>query len=95
MSTLSLTELRAEIAILCSEVATGRQTIDAVLTGQHAGHDNPAWSYVYVVKVLEQVPGIGKVAARRILSEIGIEDRCSVGSLTDLERKKILQAVSQ
>jgi ribosomal protein S13 len=35
-----------------------------------------------VVKALEAEPSIGKVRARRIMADIGIAERCNIGSLT-------------
>ena len=94
MTAPSLAELRNEIANLCSDISTGRKTLETVFADQQSGDDVAACNYVYVVKILERVPGVGKVAARRILAEIGVADRCSVGSLTDIERRRILEAVS-
>ena len=52
-----------------------------------------AQAYVYVVKALEVVPGIGKVRARAIMREIGIEERCNIGSLTDDQRRLLQEAL--
>jgi len=35
-----------------------------------------------VVKALEAESSVGKVRARRIMADIGIAERCNIGSLT-------------
>ena len=95
MSTPSLTELRDEIARLCDDVAVGRLTLQTVFT--EAEHDDAplANNYVYVVKVIERIPNVGKVKARRSLSELDISERCHVGDLTPLQRSTIVDQVAR
>jgi ribosomal protein S13 len=50
---------------------------------------------VYVVKVIERIPNVGKVKARRILSELDISERCHVGDLTPLQRSTIVDQVAR
>jgi hypothetical protein len=95
MSTPSLTELRDEIARLCDEVAVGRLTLQTIFTGLADEGAPLANSYVYVVKLIERIPGIGKVKARRILSELDISERCHVGDLTPEQRSIIVEQVAQ
>jgi hypothetical protein len=47
-----------------------------------------------VVAVLESLPGVGKVKARRIMEEIGISDTRRVRGLGDQQRTKLLDAFS-
>jgi ribosomal protein S13 len=48
---------------------------------------------VYVVKALEVVPGIGKVRARAMMREIGIDERCNIGSLTVDQQRQLQEAL--
>ena len=78
----SLTELRDEIAAVCTGIASGEIDLLQILQANNSTR-SAADSYVYVVKALEVVPGIGKVRARAIMANIGIDERCSIGTLTD------------
>jgi ribosomal protein S13 len=48
---------------------------------------------VYVVKALEAEPSIGKVRARRIMTDIGIAERCNIGSLTPNQVEQLKAAL--
>jgi len=81
MSPALLTELRQEIATLCQQISSGQRSfIDLIAVNE--SNRSAAESYVYVVKALEAEPSIGKVRARRIMTDIGIAERCNIGSLT-------------
>jgi hypothetical protein len=47
-----------------------------------------------MLTVLESLPGLGKVKARRLLDEVGIADTRRVRGLGDNQRKKLLETVS-
>jgi ribosomal protein S13 len=47
-----------------------------------------------VLAVLESLPGVGKVRARRAMEEIGIADSRRVRGLGDQQRKSLLDAFS-
>ncbi len=47
-----------------------------------------------VVAVLESLPGVGKVKARRTMEEIGISETRRVRGLGDQQRKSLLDAFS-
>ena len=81
MSPALLTELRQEIASLCQQIALGQRSFVDLMSLSESDR-NAAESYVYVVKALEAEPSIGKVRARRIMADIGIAERCNIGSLT-------------
>ena len=95
MSTPSLSELRDEIARLCDDVAVGRLSLKTIFTGVGDEGAPLANNYVYVVKLIERIPGVGKVKARRILSELDISERCHVGDLTPEQRSIIVEQVAQ
>ena len=44
-----------------------------------------------VLTVLESLPGLGKVKARRALDEVGISDTRRVQGLGDQQRRKLLE----
>jgi signal recognition particle GTPase len=48
-----------------------------------------------VMAVLESLPGVGKVKARRLMEEIGISDARRVQGLGDNQRKKLFERLSQ
>lgn len=48
-----------------------------------------------VVAVLESLPGVGKVKARRLMEEIGISDARRVQGLGEQQRKKLFERLSQ
>lgn len=47
-----------------------------------------------VVAVLESLPGVGKVKARRTMEEIGISDTRRLRGLGEQQRKSLLEAFS-
>jgi hypothetical protein len=81
MSPALLTKLRQDIASLCQQIALGQRSFVGLMSLSESDR-NAAESYVYVVKALEAEPSIGKVRARRIMADIGIAERCNIGSLT-------------
>ena len=81
MSPALLIELRQEIASLCQQIALGQRSFFDLISLSDSNR-TAAESYVYVVKALEAEPSIGKVRARRIMTDIGIAERCSIGALT-------------
>lgn len=66
---------------MCQQIAVGQRSfVDLVSLSE--SNRTAAESYVYVVKALEAEPSMGKVRARRIMTDIGIAERCNIGSLT-------------
>ena len=92
MSPALLTELRLEIANLCQQIASGQRSfIDLIALNE--SNRSAAESYVYVVKALEAESSVGKVRARRIMADIGIAERCSIGSLTTQQVEQLQAAL--
>lgn len=58
-----------------------------------SGDDGPTGS-VYVVKLLDVHPRLGKVAGRRLLADIGVEPLARVADLTTEQRARILAEVA-
>ena len=101
MKGTSFTSLK-EVEGAVAEVLQGRkQFIATVSRGEFTAltvHDfiahNPQVHALYVVKVAESVPGMGKVSARRALDELGVGYLCPCLSVT-LEQWTTLLAGGQ
>jgi hypothetical protein len=92
MSPALLTELRQEIANLCQQIATGQRSFLDVISLAESNR-SAAESYVYVVKALEAESSVGKVRARRIMADLGIAERCNIGSLTTQQVEQLKAAL--
>ena len=47
-----------------------------------------------VVSVLESLPGLGKVKARRLMAEVGISETRRLHGLGDQQRKRLFEKLS-
>ena len=92
MSPALLTELRQEIANLCQQIASGQRLFLDVISLAESNR-SAAESYVYVVKALEAESNVGKVRARRIMADLGIAERCNIGSLTTQQVEQLKAAL--
>jgi hypothetical protein len=92
MSPALLTELRQEIANLCQQIASGQRSFLDVISLAESNR-SAAESYVYVVKALEAESSVGKVRARRIMADLGIAERCNIGSLTTQQIEQLKAAL--
>ena len=92
MSPALLTELRQEIASLCQQIASGQRSFLDVISLAESNR-SAAESYVYVVKALEAESSVGKVRARRIMADLGIAERCNIGSLTTQQIEQLKAAL--
>jgi len=92
MSPALLTELRQEIANLCQQIASGQRSFIDVISLAESNR-SAAESYVYVVKALEAELSVGKVRARRIMADLGIAERCNIGSLTTQQVEQLKAAL--
>ena len=92
MSPALLTELRQEIANLCQQIASGQRSFLGVISLAESNR-SAAESYVYVVKALEAESSVGKVRARRIMADLGIAERCNIGSLTTQQVEQLKAAL--
>lgn len=82
-------ERRAREAIL-DEVARG-----AVAPGAVLDDGGEAARSVRVRVLVETVPGLGRVVARRLLAELGIGDRTIVGELTPGQRSELIRRLAE
>jgi hypothetical protein len=49
--------------------------------------------FVYLVKIAEALPGVGKVRARRVLADHGCGERTRVGDVAVSDRDALVQAL--
>ena len=52
-------------------------------------------SQVYLVKLLDVYPGLGKVAGRRLMADLGIGQFTRVADLSDAQRTAVLQGCGE
>jgi signal recognition particle GTPase len=55
------------------------------------GQNDEVVGKMKVLAVLESLPGLGKVKARRVMDEVGISDTRRVQGLGDQQRRKLLE----
>lgn len=82
-------EARRARAEVKEKLKMGSLTLSELL--DQAG-DNDTIGKMKVVAVLESLPGVGKVKARRTMEEIGISDTRRLRGLGDQQRKALLEA---
>jgi len=81
--------LRAELK---EKLKMGSLTLKELL-GQ--GADDEVVAKMKVVSVLESLPGLGKVKARRLMEEVGISETRRLQGLGEQQRKKLLEKIGQ
>lgn len=84
-------EARRARAELKEKLKMGSLTLSELLQQADA---NDTVGKMKVLAVLESLPGVGKVRARRAMEEIGIADTRRVRGLGDQQRKALLEAFS-
>ena len=82
-------EARRARAIVKDKLKTGELVFSQVL--ELAGTDELV-AGINVLAILESLPGVGKVKARRAMTEIGIADTRRLRGLGDQQRKALLGA---
>ena len=82
-------EARRARAIVKDKLKTGELVFSQVL--ELAGTDELV-AGIKVLAILESLPGVGKVKARRAMTEIGIADTRRLRGLGDQQRKALLGA---
>ena len=81
-------EARQERARLKDMLKMGSKSLKDLLD---EGHGNEVIGKMKVLAVLESLPGLGKVKARRVMDEVGISDTRRVQGLGDQQRRKLLE----
>ncbi|MFZ8966452.1 MAG: hypothetical protein ACO3V5_00805 [Ilumatobacteraceae bacterium] len=71
-----------------------RSTAQSAEPSDASSEDAEVCSFVYLVKIAEAVPGIGKVKARRILEQHHLSERTRVGDVPLQVRALLVEALS-
>lgn len=91
----TITRRRETIQRLVGEVAQGRRTLGGFLElsrNPDSGEDATAARFVYMVKVVEVLPHVGKVRARRVLADMGFTERTRVGDIPEHQHPVLIEA---
>jgi hypothetical protein len=80
--------IRIEMADVRMRLASASLRLTEALT---ITNPDTAVGRLYVVKVLESLPGVGKVRARRVMIDIGISAKCRVVQLGSNQRAALLR----
>jgi hypothetical protein len=83
-------EARAAMADVKNRLRMGSLTLAEALERS----DEPAIGKLKVLSMLEALPGLGKVKARRLMEEIGIADNRRVQGLGPQQRAALLEHLS-
>ena len=81
---------RDAIAGVVASVASAQVTLAEAFARADA---DPLVGRVFAVKVIEVVPGVGKVAARRTLAALDVPDGAALAELAPDRRQRILAAI--
>ena len=82
---------RRQRAELKDKLKMGSLTLQELL--DQAGRDEVV-AKMKVVAVLESLPGVGKVKARRLMDEVGISETRRVQGLGDKQRKSLFEKLA-
>ena len=89
-------EPRAEaIAVIDHVRSVRRQSVDMAARGDIASllhSTDDAIGLVYVVKLLDVHPALGKVSGRRLLASLGLDHFARISDLSDNQIARILEA---
>lgn len=84
--------LRVEMADVRGRLASASLSLTESL---RTADPEAAVNRLYVVKLLESLPGVGKIQARRVMSEIGIAEKCLVVELGVDQRAALMTRFGQ
>jgi hypothetical protein len=87
---LPLHILRQQMDAVLGQVESGVLGIDAILSQDDL---DEASSVLYACKLIEVVPGIGKVKARQLLAQMKISETEQTGNLTMSQRNILAQLI--
>ena len=88
---LPLHILRQQMDAVLGQVESGALDIDSILS---QGDLDVASSVLYACKLIEVVPGIGKVKARQLLAQMNISETEQTGNLTMSQRNTLAQLIA-
>lgn len=78
-------------AELKEKLKMGSLTLEELLAGSD---DDEVVGKMKVLSVLESLPGLGKVKARRVMEEVGIAETRRVQGLGDQQRKRLFERLA-
>ena len=84
------TKLRNNLESVISGVAAGSVTLAQVF---ERTSEDAVCGFVYLVKIAESVPGIGKVRGRRVLEELGLGERTRVSEVSASVRDSLVKVL--
>lgn len=82
--------MRLEMNAVQAQLANSSLSLAEALTNPNP---DTAVGRLYVVKLLESLPGVGKIRARRVMSEIGIGEKRRVSELGANHRVALLKVL--
>jgi len=88
---LPLHILRQQMDAVLGQVESGAFSIDSILSQSDL---DEASSVLYACKLIEVVPGIGKVKARQMLAQMNISETEQTGNLTMSQRNTLAQLIA-
>ena len=83
--------LRQQMDAVLGQVESGSLGIDSILSQSHL---DEATSVLYACKLIEVVPGIGKVKARQLLAQMNVSETEQAGNLTIDQRNTLVQLIA-
>ena len=83
--------LRQQMDAVLGQVESGALGIDSILSQDDL---DEASSVLYACKLIEVVPGIGKVKARQLLAQMNISETEQTGNLTMSQRNTLAQLIA-
>ena len=89
---LSLQLLRQQMDAVLGQIESGSLNIDSILLKNDI---DEASSVLYACKLIEVVPGIGKVKARHLLAQMNVSETEQTGNLTVDQRNKLAKLIAK
>ena len=83
--------LRQQMDALLEQVGSGSLNIDSILL---QGDLDEVSGVLYICKLVEVVPGIGKVKARQLLARMNVSETEQTGNLTLDQRNKLVKLIA-
>ena len=85
------TQARGAISEIIESVRSGQRDLDAAFD---AADSDPLMGRCFAVKVIEAVPGIGKVRARRTMAKLGLAEGVWLVDVPAETRAQAIEALS-
>jgi len=82
-------QLRVDLQRIVASVADGSLGLREVF---ERAATSPVHGFIYLVKVVEALPGVGKVRARRVLEAHGLGERSRVSEVPPAMQNRLVEA---